>query len=100
MTQQLTKLANDIYRHLVKPRTNPDYPGQKLYLDTEEMGWDGVRDYCDTRTGGELDCTQLDILTDMVTKRLIAKEQSDNSVDPENIYGLSSIAQSIAEDRK
>jgi len=30
-----------------------------------------LRDYCDMATGGELDCIQLDILTDMTTERLV-----------------------------
>ena len=97
MTQALAKTANEVFAHMTKARTNPDYPGAKFYLNTEEMGWDGVRDYCDTRTGGELDCFQLDMLADMVTKRLVNKEHSDNSVNPENPYNIPSIAQSIAE---
>lgn len=32
--------------------------------------WDAVRDYCDIQTGGDLDCFQLDMLTDCVARRL------------------------------
>ena len=32
--------------------------------------WDIIRDACDLKTGGELDCVQLDILTDLVMARL------------------------------
>lgn len=31
---------------------------------------DSLRDMCDMQTGGDLDCTQLDILVDMVKARL------------------------------
>jgi hypothetical protein len=30
--------------------------------------WDDLRDRVDTATGGELDCIQLDIVTDLVAK--------------------------------
>lgn len=32
--------------------------------------WPTLRDICDARTSGELDCQPLDILTDMVEARL------------------------------
>ena len=32
--------------------------------------WATIRDICDMRTSGELDCQPLDILTDMVDARL------------------------------
>jgi hypothetical protein len=31
-----------------------------------KMDWEDVRDLCDSLSGGELDCTQLDMLTDWV----------------------------------
>lgn len=98
MTKQLAQTANSIFSHMTKARTNPDYPGKKFYIDTAEMDLENVRDYCDMRTGAELDCFQLDMLADMVTKRLINKEHSDNPIDCENVYNSPSIAQSIAED--
>lgn len=32
--------------------------------------WGALRDQCDLDTGGELDCQPLDVLTDMVARRL------------------------------
>lgn len=34
--------------------------------------FDAVRDWVDTRTGGDLDCVELDLLTDCVLARLAA----------------------------
>lgn len=31
---------------------------------------DAIRDYCDIRTGGELDCFHLDMIADCVARRL------------------------------
>jgi hypothetical protein len=36
----------------------------------QASSWDRLRDAIDLETGGELDCQPLDILTDMVAKRL------------------------------
>ncbi len=46
---------------------------------SEGTSWDTVRDTCDLTTSGDLDTTQLDILTDMVAKRV--KEKSSHGTD-------------------
>lgn len=38
--------------------------------------WGDIRDECDQATGGDLDTTQLDILTDMVENRLAETNQN------------------------
>lgn len=40
------------------------------YPSNYRRNWDDVRDWLDTQTGGDLDCIQLDVLTDMVVARL------------------------------
>ncbi len=40
----------------------------KLLKKTDSQ--ETIRDQCDLITGGDLDCMQLDILCDMVTRRL------------------------------
>ena len=39
----------------------------------DDLAWCDIRDICDQRTGGELDCLQLDILADMVRARIMAR---------------------------
>ena len=39
-------------------------------VGTLPKDWDDLRDCCDWATQGDLDCTQLDILTDCVQTRL------------------------------
>ena len=41
-----------------------------LKNDLGYPAFDTIRDACDARTGGELDCFQLDILADMTDARL------------------------------
>lgn len=52
MDRPLNVIADDI---VVQPRT---------------ISWDALRDHCDLQTGSDLDCVQLDILTDMSAARL------------------------------
>lgn len=40
------------------------------YPSNFRRDWDDVRDWIDGRTGSELDCFQLDMLSDMVVARL------------------------------
>ena len=47
------KLAQNVHRDLIKN-------------DIEWAKWDEVREFVDMSSGGDLDCTELDILTDMV----------------------------------
>jgi hypothetical protein len=42
----------------------------KLTLDQQPTDRASIRDYCDLATASNLDCWVLDLLTDMVTKRL------------------------------
>lgn len=39
------------------------------------MDWDIARDFIDQYTGNELDCTQLDLLTDWALDKALPKEQ-------------------------
>lgn len=47
------KLAQNVHRDLIKK-------------GIEWAKWDEVREFVDMSSGGDLDCTELDILTDMV----------------------------------
>lgn len=62
MTQRLAKTADRIVRRWTKACTQPDM--------LTGLDWESIRDAVDIKTGGELDCIQLDILTDMVKGRL------------------------------
>ena len=53
----LAPIAEDIARAIADCTSRP-------------IDWDTLREECDHATGGELDCQPLDILTDMVAKRL------------------------------
>jgi len=54
MTAKLAKRADEIAAKFREPAEN----------------WEVLRDYVDLKTGGELDCIQLDLLTDMVAQRI------------------------------
>ena len=54
MTAKLAKRADEIAAKIRMPAEN----------------WEVLRDYVDLKTGGELDCIQLDLLTDMVEQRI------------------------------
>ena len=54
----MTGYADGIVSHLMRGPRAPD------------LAWDDVRDMCNQRTAGDLDCFRLDLLTDMVMQRL------------------------------
>lgn len=60
MTAALAKTADRLARRWLASRDRaPPRPS-----------WDDLRAWCDTATGGDLDCQPLDILTDLVLARV------------------------------
>jgi hypothetical protein len=46
------------------------------------LDWENARDFVDQYTGNELDCTQLDLLTDWATQAVDATAATRDSPDP------------------
>lgn len=62
MTRKLEREADRIVATMANRR-------KTVMQATRGEGY-AIRDYCDALTGGDLECTQLDILTEMVKARI------------------------------
>jgi hypothetical protein len=47
-----------------------------VFYPNRFVNWERLRDHVDFATGSELDCTQLDILTDLVKARIANREEA------------------------
>lgn len=73
MTQPIKKIAQDVVADFIAEWDHMDERARQGGADC--FSYDDVRDRADTVTGGELDCTQLDLVADQAFKILTGGER-------------------------
>lgn len=61
-------------------RAKADSLARRWASEGYHENYDALRDATDLATGGELDCTQLDILASMVLRRLYCQRATENAL--------------------